>query len=188
MIEVLVAVTVLSVGILGTAALQMQSKRANLGAVERTLASMMVNDMFERMRANPGTLNIYLGELAEANEVGTGGNTPPSDDCETETANCSPAQLAQWDVWQWEQLLLGATEQSGAADTGGLVLPLACLTGPAGGVEGEYTLAIAWRGHSEFIGAASPNNCGLGSGRYDGPGGADTLRRIMVVSSFLNDE
>jgi len=184
MVEVLVALAVLSIGLLGTAALQMQSKRANLGSVERTLASMLVNDMFERMRANPGAFDTYLAQLDASQEVGRGNLSEPGQSCTT-SEPCTPVQLAALDVWEWERLLAGATEVSGAANTGGLVLPLACMTGPAGGGDGVYTLAIAWRGHSELAGAASGNDCGLGSGRYDSDGGADTLRRMIVVSSYL---
>lgn len=185
MIEVLVAVTILAIGLLGTAALQLQSKRANLGSVERTLASTLVNDMFERMRANPTRFGVYLAQLDPTKKVGESIGVAPTPDCKT-TA-CTPTELAKRDVWEWGRLLIGATEVEGTNDTGGLVLPLACLTGPAGGGEGFYTLAIAWRGSSEFKGAASPNNCGLGSGRYDGDSGANTLRRIIVVSSYLHD-
>lgn len=188
LLEVLVAVVILSIGLLGTAALQIQSKRSNLGSIERTLASMLVNDMFERMRANPDSYGIYLTELDASKLVGKGGGTAPTPDCKTASTECAPTQLAQRDVWEWEQLLIGATEVSGTANTGGLVLPRACLTGPAGGGgEGSYTLAIVWRGQSEFTGATSPNNCGLGSGLYDGDSGADTLRRIIVVNSYLDD-
>lgn len=186
MIEVMAALVILSIGLLGTAALQMQSKRANLGSVERTLASMLVNDMFERMRANPSVLSVYLTQLDSAQQVGKGALSEPEQGCSTSNP-CTPAQLAEWDVWDWERLLIGATEVSDEADTGGLVLPLACMTGPAGGGEGVYTLAIAWRGHSEFAGLASVNNCGLGTGRYDSAEGVDTLRRMIVVSSYLSE-
>ena len=145
---------------------------------------MLVNDMFERMRANPGAFNAYLTQLDASQEVGKGNLSEPEQGC-TASEPCTPAQLAALDVWEWERLLVGATEVSGAASTGGLVLPLACMTGPAGGGDGVYTLAIVWRGHSELAGAASGNGCGLGSGRYDGEQGTDTLRRITVVSSYL---
>jgi len=189
MIEVLVALAILSVGLLGTAALQIQSKRANLGAVERTLASMLVNDMFERMRSNPGMLDVYRAELDASQQVGKTGGTEPSPDCETNA--CSPGELAQHDVWEWEQSLLGASEQASGVNTGGLVLPMACMTGPTDGSSGLYAIAINWRGHAEITDANTQDPCnlsGLGTGRYDGDGGADTLRRVIVVSSFLDAE
>ncbi|HSH42817.1 MAG TPA: type IV pilus modification protein PilV [Arenicellales bacterium] len=185
MIEVLVAITILSVGLLGTAALQIQSKRTNLGSVERTFASMLVHDMFERMRANPSQRRVYLAELDKSNYVGQAGGSAPGNCIDNQ---CTPAQMARWDVWDWEQSLIGAREVSGSANTGGLVLPLACMTGPAGGGEGLYTIAVNWRGRSEIAdgGAADPCDADA-SGRYDGDEGTGTLRRTIVVSSYLND-
>lgn len=186
MIEVLVAITILSIGLLGTAALQVQSKRANLGSVERTLASMLVKDMFERMRANPSQLGTYLTELDASRDVGESADTEPRRCIDQ---NCTPNQLAVWDVWDWEQRLIGASEMSGTANTGGLVLPLACMTGPAGGGAGLYEIQINWRGHSELADGASPDDpCGANaSGRYDGDTGTATLRRVISVSSYLDD-
>lgn len=185
MIEVLVAVTILSIGLLGTAALQIQSKRANLGSVERTLASMLVNDMFERMRANPTQFNTYLTELAASQNVGQTGGAEPTTCVDSA---CTPTQLAQWDVWDWEQLLIGSSEVSGSVNTGGLVLPLACMIGPAGGGEGLYTIAVNWRGHAEFTDGAAADPCNANaSGRYDGDQGTGTLRRVVIVSSYLNE-
>lgn len=187
MIEVLVTVTILSIGLLGTAALQIQSKRANLGSVERSLASMMIHDMFERMRANPGMYEEYLTQLAASQNVGQGSLSEPGQDCSS-LEPCTPQQLAQYDVWQWEQLLIGSTEVSGAANTGGLVLPLACMTGPAGGGDGVYSIAINWRGHSEFTDGGLPDPCNANStGRYDGDEGTGTLRRLVVVDSYLSE-
>lgn len=192
LIEVLVALVILSVGLLGTAALQIQSKRANLGSVERTLASMLVNDMFERMRSNPGMYDVYRTELDIGKEVGKAGDGEPAPNCASSA--CTPRQLALHDVWEWEQSLLGASEQTSGlnpVNTGGVVLPLACMTGPAGGASGLYTIAINWRGHAEITSDSTPDPCnisGLGTGRYDGDTGADTLRRVIEVSSYLHAE
>lgn len=187
MIEVLVTITILSIGLLGTAALQIQSKRANLGSVERTLASMLINDMFERMRANPGSFNEYLTRLEPGDEVGKGSISKPSPAC-TAVEPCDLTELATWDVWDWEQSLIGASEVSGSANTGGLVLPLACMTGPPGGGPGLYRLVINWRGHSEFTDGSLPDLCGVsGLDRYAGDQGDDTLRRVIDVSSYLDE-
>lgn len=191
MIEVLVAVAVLSIGLLGTAALQVQSKRASLGSVQRTLASMLVNDLFERMRANPTAFDVYLNEMNPDLDVGESVGTEPTPVCDGPGAGnaCDPDELAEHDVWEWERLMIGVTEVAGTANTGGLVLPLACMTGPAGGGAGTYTISINWRGHSEFTGAPPLDECGVSAdSRYEGEEGTDTLRRVVEVSSYLNDE
>ncbi len=70
---------------------------------------------------------------------------------------------------------------AGAA-TGGLTYPTACVTGPAFGGAGNYTIAIAWRGLTE---SSDPQNnaCGQGTGNY---GTGDKYRRVMVIQTFLS--
>src|SRR5262249_28297832 len=52
LIEVLVALVVLSIGLLGVAGLQMVGLRGNLSAASRTQASYLADDIIDRMRAN----------------------------------------------------------------------------------------------------------------------------------------
>ena len=52
LIEVLVAMVVISVGLLGIAALQMLSLRNSQGAYLRTQATALAGDIIDRMRAN----------------------------------------------------------------------------------------------------------------------------------------
>ena len=52
LVEVLVAVLVLSVGLLGMAGLQLSSMRANASALAKTQATTLAADMLDRMRAN----------------------------------------------------------------------------------------------------------------------------------------
>ncbi len=183
LIEVMVTVVVLSIGLLGIAALQVQSKRSNFEAIQRTTATMLAHAMIERMRANESALSTYLSEGAEV-----GGETitsEPSPDCSSGNA-CTPSQLAQHDVWEWEQAVDGAGETAGSSKTGGLVSPTACLSGPGGGGTGAYTVSIAWRGQNSVANPSS-STCGESSGKYDGPGGADpdTFRRVLTLDVFI---
>jgi len=52
LVEVLVALIVLSVGLLGEAGLQLFGLRGNVSASSRTQASYFANDIIDRMRAN----------------------------------------------------------------------------------------------------------------------------------------
>ncbi|PXF32521.1 hypothetical protein WH50_04090 [Pokkaliibacter plantistimulans] len=52
LIEILVALMVLAIGLLGVAALQTSSLRNNQSAFDRANAVVLVNDIVERMRAN----------------------------------------------------------------------------------------------------------------------------------------
>jgi type IV pilus assembly protein PilV len=66
MIEVLVALVVLSIGLLGVAALQLTSLRSNHSSAMRSQATFLAYDIIDRMRANrraavDGNYNIALG-------------------------------------------------------------------------------------------------------------------------------
>ncbi|MCH8537166.1 MAG: type IV pilus modification protein PilV [Alkalimonas sp.] len=53
LLEVLIAVLVLGIGLLGVAALQANSVRNTQGAYERTIAVVMVDSIIESIRSNP---------------------------------------------------------------------------------------------------------------------------------------
>ncbi len=184
LIEVMVTVVVLAIGLLGIAALQVQSKRSNYEAVQRTTATMLAHAIVERMRANGSALSVYLDA---GDEIGGESITSePSPTCAPDDP-CTSSELAQHDVWEWEQTIDGVSETAGSNSTGGLVSPTACLSGPAGGVSGTYTVAIAWRGQNSLANPTS-NTCGEGSGKYDGPGGTDTdaYRRVLTWDVFID--
>jgi type IV pilus assembly protein PilV len=66
LIEALVALVVLSIGLLGVAGMQIAGLRANLSAGSRTQASYLADDIVDRMRANTtsarnGEYNVALG-------------------------------------------------------------------------------------------------------------------------------
>lgn len=180
LIEVLVTLAIVSVALLSSIALQLQSKRSNFDAAQRTTAAHLADGLLERMRANPAALIEYT--LAGQVGGGSRGANPPVD-CGVAAADCGPEHLAGFDLWEWEQLLDGTTELNAANQpVGGLSFPLACIRGPAAGDSGVYTVAIAWRGLTESMDPAV-DDCGAGSGDY---GEDDAYRRVLVVRSFIN--
>jgi len=56
LIEVLVAMVITSVGLLGVAGLHMRSLQSNYDALMRTHASSLAGDIADRMRANPSAV------------------------------------------------------------------------------------------------------------------------------------
>ena len=91
MIEIMVAIFVLSIGLLGLASLQTLSVRNNTSAYHRTIATQMAYDMSDRMRANPAGVasNEYNSPTATQNA-----------NCLTVTG-CTPAQMADHDMYEW---------------------------------------------------------------------------------------
>jgi type IV pilus assembly protein PilV len=69
LIEVLVTLILISVGLLGVAALQLTSLRSNKDAYVRSQASALAGDILDRMRANQYKAKEYVVAL---NGAGTG--------------------------------------------------------------------------------------------------------------------
>jgi type IV pilus assembly protein PilV len=174
----LVALVVFSVGLLAIAGMQTMSKQANFEALQRTAASQIAYGLLEDMRVNGDAADIYLG----AGELG-GGNRgeEPAPNC-SGTATCNAAQKAAHDLWFWEQVLDGNLEMNGNTGAGGLVLPALCVTGPAGGGAGIYTVTVAWRGTASLTNA-NPSDCGTASGDY---GAENEFRRIMQIPTYID--
>jgi type IV pilus assembly protein PilV len=178
LIEMLVALIIFSVGLLSIAGLQTVSKQANFESLQRTSASQIAYGLLEDMRLNADAVDIYVG----AGELGGGSRGgEPAPNC-AGTAVCNAAQKATHDLWFWEQVLDGNFEMNGNAGSGGLVLPTLCVTGPAGGGAGVYTVTVAWRGTASLTNA-NPNSCGEASRDY----GADSeFRRIMQIPTYID--
>lgn len=92
----MVALLVLSIGLLGLAALQTTSLQFNTGSYHRTQATFLAYDIIDRMRANIDVV---------ANSDGAGYDQPTSTDVTMSTncdsADCTSAQLAIYDVRKW---------------------------------------------------------------------------------------
>ena len=167
LIEVLVALVVLSLGVLSVVTLQLISKRNTSDAGQAVVVASLANDLIERIRANSSSNGLAAYLNAAANGIGSGRQgSEPSPNCQSASSGCTPAQLAAYDVWEWEQIADGRLEQvidadGNAESVGGLKLATACLTAsPPGGVSALYTLTIAWRGNTEL-----PDNADLTCGR-----------------------
>lgn len=90
LIEVLVAMLILSIGLLGMVGLQTTSLRNTQNAYLRTQATIFADDMVERMRANPQGAGGYT--------AASGTLTPA---CLT-TGGCSANAMALHDLADWQ--------------------------------------------------------------------------------------
>ena len=96
MIELLVAVLVMGIGVLGISALQMVSLQNNRGALYRAEAVQLAYDMMDRIKAH-GNPAAYDG-LAMAAD-------PPAVATDCTAGDCTPAQLVTFDQAVWKCLL-----------------------------------------------------------------------------------
>ena len=177
----MVALFVLSIALIGIAGLQVTSKRTNFEAVQRTTATLLAQELLERVRANDGQLTVYTNAGA-----GRTIQLEPSDGIAATncaTAACDTLTLAMYDLYEFSQALSGVAETAGGNATGGLAAPTVCITGPAV-TPGFVTVALAWRGLTRLSNPGI-NACGAASGRYDDGGDADVHRRVLLVETYI---
>ncbi len=121
LIESLVALLVVSVGLIGIAGLYSQGLRANGTALYRTIAVNLAADMADRIRANRRGNAAYGGAAANG-DCDAGGNT-----------DCTSEAMAAHDLSLW-QAQVAAQLPDGAG-----VVQYAGTTPPT------YTIRVAWR-------------------------------------------
>lgn len=124
LVEALVALVVLSIGMLGIAALYVESLRAGRTALLRTQAVILATDMSERIRTNRMGRAWYGVAVTSANVSAA---------CQTGGAGCPPAALAQHDKAVW----LGALQQALPSGAGTVTW------NPATNPE-IYTITVSW--------------------------------------------
>jgi type IV pilus assembly protein PilV len=90
LVEVLIALIIMSVGMLGIAGLYVQSMQAGRTSMFRHHAVTLAGDVADRIRANPRAGVNYAGVGADNGCVGTG-------------ANCNEVAMAANDIFLWDQ-------------------------------------------------------------------------------------
>lgn len=98
LLEVLIALLVLSVGLLGIAGLQTVSLRFNHQSYERTQATVLISEIFEKITANP--VAASGGSFDSIPDTATSSSFTGYGAC---PASCTPAQLATFDLFRWKR-------------------------------------------------------------------------------------
>ena len=136
LIEVLIAMLVLAIGLLGLATLQTYSLRANLSAYTRGQATQLLYDMSDRMRANSSLANTTTSSYVISNtldDTRTKNKTVSdvtSHVCRNQTnTTCDATALATYDLMEWSVAV---------ANT--LPMGRACIVSS----NGIFTLYISW--------------------------------------------
>lgn len=121
LLEVLVALVVIAVGMLGIAVLYVEGLKAERTSVYRTSAVNLAADLADRIRANP---NGQIGYQA----------APLNNGCTNGLADCNPAALAQDDLF-WVQQDLNSHLPPGAV-VNVVVTPVAFMT--------QFDITVTW--------------------------------------------
>lgn len=167
LIEVLVALLVIAIGLLGTIALQSRATQFELESYQQVQALILVDDMISRVSANRryGTRDCYIhGDYGE-DYLGTGTDIdgPLNPGCDERAAD---------DLFRWDQLLKGASVSVGGEDVGGMIGARGCIEKVT---DNLYTISVAWQGFHP-IDRDAPLASDCGEGMY----GDEALRRVLV--------
>lgn len=135
MIEVLVAVVIFSLGLLGLALMQLKGATFTKDSGARSAAVLLARSLADRMQANPQG-------VSDGDYVFTSGSSIPAyTDCSS-TA-CTPAQVAANDINAW------LTQMSAAMPASASTAPMGQVVqnkDSSGNPDGTYTITVQWSG------------------------------------------
>lgn len=148
LIEVLVALIILAVGLLGLAALQVRANQAEMESYQRSQAMLLASDMANRIRANNSVPQCYSissdpadGTFTDTRFVGAGN---------AEVYNClgwgiiETRAIADDDIADWEDQLLGAGETLNGNNVGAMLGARGCLSYDT--PSRTATVTVVWQG------------------------------------------
>jgi type IV pilus assembly protein PilV len=160
MLEVLVAIFILTIGLLGTASMQSQMQATQVEGYQRAQAIVLLQDMVDRVNANRKNVDDYV----TGSPLGTG-----SQDCSALTT------VADKDKCDWNNALFGAAELKGTQTLGAMNGARGCITNPVTTMPREVVVAVAWQGLRPTV---SPGGTDCGQNLY---GTDDKVRRAMIA-------
>lgn len=123
LIEVLIALIVMSVGMLGIAGLYVHGMQAGRTSLFRHHAVTLAGDVADRIRANPN---------AGASYVDAGTAPAPATNCIDGGSDCTSDEMAAMDKYLWDQQAI-ATLPDGDVSVAFV-----------NGVPADYTVTVAW--------------------------------------------
>lgn len=111
LIEVLVSILLMALGVLAMAAMQVNAVQYGKTSEFRTVASLLANDLSDRMRANHPITQVNMGGTTGYDYLPTSTYAPPtlpdmpSTSCEDTTTPCDFNAMAAFDKAQWARNL-----------------------------------------------------------------------------------
>lgn len=185
MIEVLMALLIIVLGLLGLAGLQVRIQQAEFESYQRAQALVLLQDMVDRVHLNRATASCFqftTNTTSGTPFLGVGATLTPA--CSASTSNDNT--MANAALNEWSGLLQGASETLGGQSVGAIVGARGCVSydaaselenPPLSGVKipgtGIYTVALSWKGLSDTF--APTVNCGNDNTLYV----AETRRRVV---------
>lgn len=175
LIEILVALVVLLVGMMGAAGLMVRTVQQEAEAYQRLQALNLLQDMVDRINANRGVAACYSYE-ANGSTLGYGVTSLTS----CTLGDAAQQSIANTDLAEWNDLLQGNSEQIGSAKVGAMVGARGCVR-QISAADQTYRITVAWQGMGETVTAPAANLCG--KDLY----GDEKLRRIVSAVIRIGD-
>ena len=161
LIEVLVALLVMALGMLGIASLLLVTTRSNTSSIMKQQAVQSANNAIDRLRANRA---VALANGYNANDLVVSG-TPtypaaPGADCSL--TSCTSTQVAAYDIWYWL-----------ARDVAQLPLGCGSIATQPSGTNTLVTVTVQWDDSpaQRMLGAAASS-----------PSGTPNIARLVVAT------
>ncbi len=129
LLEVLIAIAVLAIGLLGLAHMQSFGLLNIERAYQRSQATVLAYAIADKMRANVTTAGSYLSSVIDP----AAAQAKP--DC-LSTSGCNVADLAENDLFEWNQSLVSQLPSA----TGAITL-----------ADGNYTVSITWDDNGDGV-------------------------------------
>jgi type IV pilus assembly protein PilV len=135
MIENLVALLVLSIGLLGLAGLQAASFRNSKDATYRAIATQQATDMVNRIRVN--SAGVVSGQYNAISPL------PPMPGIFCDATACDAAELATFDTWEWNTRNAALLPRGGGTVVGTplTIASVDPLLSPM-----QFTITVRWDG------------------------------------------
>ena len=188
MLEVLVAIFIMTIGLLGMAAMQVRAQQAELESYQRAQALILASDMVDRINANRKAAGCYNftstitaagppAVAAGAPFAGAGAGSAPV--CGA-FGSIETRARADADLLQWHNTLNGAAELLGTTEVGAMIGARGCVSASTSGALNIYRVSVAWQGvvksrDPEMVDAALT----CARTQY---GADESLRRIVSVT------
>lgn len=172
LVEVLVAMIILAVGLLGLVGLHARLQILQAESYQRAQALMLVQDLANRIAMNRNNAADYVTDVDSP--LGTDGECP-----------LDGASRQENDVAEWCTALLGAAETKGGANVGAVAGGLGCVESGDGI---RFVVSVAWQGLAPLAAPPEGVACGLNKFGLDGSRcEGDVCRRVVSTVVEIAD-
>lgn len=171
MIEVLVTIVIITIGLLGLAAMQMKTQMVEMESYQRSQAMVILNDMVNKFQTSRDAAYAVPDTYINAGVIGGGA-----------VEDCSALTGEKLDLCEWGNALRGAGETSvDGTSVGAMIGARGCITqiraqNTAACLSGVYEITVTWQGM--FATVAPNNTCMKDDALY---GGNDAMRRAISL-------